>query len=82
MDNVDDISTLSFEAAMAALERETARLEDGQLALADALKAYERGVALMRHAQGLLEAAQKELEIIDARGTTVAPVSDFLGENG
>ncbi|MFM1858956.1 MAG: exodeoxyribonuclease VII small subunit [Burkholderiaceae bacterium] len=80
MNEVDDISTLSFEAAMAALERETARLEGGQLPLAEALKAYERGVSLMRHAQGLLEAAQKELEIIDARGTTTVPLSDVLGE--
>ncbi|CAM8652542.1 XseB Exonuclease VII small subunit [Burkholderiales bacterium] len=78
---MDQITALSFEDAMTALERETARLEGGQLALADALKAYERGVALMRHAQTLLETAQKELEVIDAKGTSRVLRSDILGES-
>lgn len=78
---MDQITALSFEDAMTALELETARLEGGQLALADALKAYERGVALMRHAQTLLETAQKELEVIDAKGTSRVLRADILGES-
>jgi exodeoxyribonuclease VII small subunit len=75
----EEIAQLSFESAMAELEREAARLEGGQLALAEALKSYERAMALMRHAQGLLDTAQRELEIIDAQGVTRVDRSVILG---
>ena len=76
---LNEISEMSFEQAMAALEQETRRLEGGELALADALKAYERGVALMAHAQTLLDTAQQALEVIDATGVSRRDLSEVLG---
>ena len=45
----DDISGLSFEDALAELERIVRGLETGQQKLEDATDSYERGAALRRH---------------------------------
>ncbi len=61
-----DIGDLSFEQAMAELEGTVKRLESGDLPLADSLAAFHRGSALMRHAQGILNQVQTEIELIEA----------------
>ncbi|MBM3375939.1 MAG: exodeoxyribonuclease VII small subunit [Betaproteobacteria bacterium] len=78
----DDIRALGFEQALAALEQETQRLESGQLSLADSLAAYQRGAALLRHAQALLLAVQQEIEVIDEEGQRVMARADFTADNG
>lgn len=51
-------SELDFESAIADLESLVEKLESGELALADSLDHFERGVALSRQCQELLEQAQ------------------------
>jgi exodeoxyribonuclease VII small subunit len=53
-----------FEQALAELEQLVERLERGDLPLDEALKTFERGVALTRHCQGALKAAQQKVEIL------------------
>jgi exodeoxyribonuclease VII small subunit len=53
-----------FEHALAELETLVERLEHGDLPLDEALKAFERGVALTRHCQACLQAAQQKVEIL------------------
>ena len=53
-----------FEQALGELEGLVERLERGDLPLDEALKAFERGVALTRHCQACLQAAQQKLEIL------------------
>ena len=53
-----------FEAALAELEGLVERLERGDLPLDEALRAFERGVALTRHCQASLQAAQQKVEIL------------------
>ncbi|HEV2271306.1 MAG TPA: exodeoxyribonuclease VII small subunit [Steroidobacteraceae bacterium] len=53
-----------FEQALAELEALVARLERGDLPLDEALQTFERGVALTRHCQGSLKAAQQRVEIL------------------
>jgi exodeoxyribonuclease VII small subunit len=53
-----------FEQALAELETLVERLEGGDLPLDEALKAFERGVALTRHCQACLQAAQQKVEIL------------------
>jgi exodeoxyribonuclease VII small subunit len=60
------ITALSFEEAMAQLEQVVGALEAGQLPLAQALAAYQRGAALMRHAQSILAHVQTEIDVIEA----------------
>src|SRR3989440_1034306 len=51
-----------FEQALAELEGLVERLERGDLPLDEALKIFERGVALTRHCQSSLQAAQRSEE--------------------
>jgi len=64
-----------FEQALAELEGLVERLEQGDLPLDEALKHFERGVALTRHCQACLQAAHQKVEILLKRGgePAVAP---------
>jgi exodeoxyribonuclease VII small subunit len=61
-----DIAALNFEQTMAELEQVTRRLEQGDVPIAEALAAYQRGASLMRHAQSILNHVQTEIEVIEA----------------
>jgi exodeoxyribonuclease VII small subunit len=58
------IAELSFEQALAELERIVAQLESGQAALEQSIDLYERGAALKAHCEGKLKAAQLRVEKI------------------
>lgn len=53
-----------FEQALAELEGLVERLERGDVPLDEALRTFERGVALTRHCQACLQAAQQKVEIL------------------
>jgi exodeoxyribonuclease VII small subunit len=56
-----------FEQSLAELEILVARLEQGDVPLEDALKTFERGVALTRQCQTALRTAQQKVEVLLAR---------------
>jgi exodeoxyribonuclease VII small subunit len=60
----EDISTLSFEAALAELERIVAELESGRAELERSIQVYERGAALKAHCEAKLKEAQLRVEKI------------------
>ncbi|MFN2464493.1 MAG: exodeoxyribonuclease VII small subunit [Candidatus Dormibacteria bacterium] len=64
------IEELSYEDALAELETLIRRLETGSIDLADAVKVYERGVALAAHCGGLLEDTEKKVQrlVLGPRG--------------
>jgi exodeoxyribonuclease VII small subunit len=64
-----DSKAPDFEQALAELEGLVERLEHGDLPLDEALKAFERGVALTRQCQASLQAAQQKVEILLKRGS-------------
>mgnify|MGYP001408351772 CR=1 FL=1 len=57
-----------FEKSLQELEQLVERLETGELPLEDALKNFERGVALTRECQGALRAAQARVEVLVRKG--------------
>jgi exodeoxyribonuclease VII small subunit len=59
-----DIAALSFEDALAELEKIVKQLEGGQGKLDDAIKSYERGAFLKRHCEAKLREAQAKVEKI------------------
>jgi len=66
------VAELSFEAALAELERVVARLESGDVALDESLALYERGAGLRRHCEAQLKAAEARVaEITQGPGGTV-----------
>lgn len=70
-----EVSALSFEEALAELERIVRSLEGGQQKLEDAIVAYERGMALRRHCEAkLMEVEARVAAIVEAGATvTVRP---------
>ena len=57
-----DIANLSFEDALKELEDIVQTLESGEGGLDDAIRSYERGVALKRHCEAKLQEAQERVE--------------------
>ena len=72
-----DISQMSFEDALRALEDVVRRLETGEVPLDESISLYERGEKLRKHCQARLDAAQARIEKIvagpDGRATGTAP---------
>jgi exodeoxyribonuclease VII small subunit len=58
-------SELSFEKALAELEKIVSRMESGELSLEQALAAHKRGLELARFCQQRLEAAQQQVKVLE-----------------
>ena len=69
-----EIPGLTFEKALAELESIVQRLEQGKVDLEESIAIYERGEALKKHCQGLLERADARIEKI-----TVGPDGKAAG---
>ena len=63
-DAATDIDGLSFEQALAELERIVAQLESGQAPLEQSIELYKRGAELKAHCENKLKAAQLQVEKI------------------
>ena len=53
-----------FEQSLTELEALVAKLEQGDVPLEEALKTFERGVALTRQCQSALRTAQQKVEVL------------------
>ena len=65
-----DISDMSFEEALKALQQVVRQLEDGEVPLDQSITLYERGEKLRAACQARLDAAQARIEaiVLDAGG--------------
>jgi exodeoxyribonuclease VII small subunit len=69
----------TFEAALTQLEAIVHQLEDGDVGLAEALARYEQGVHLLKQCYGLLERAERKIELlcgVDAQGNPITESFD------
>lgn len=77
---LDEITALSFEDALRALEEVVRNLESGEVPLDDSITLYERGEALRRHCQARLDAASARIEKIvagaDGQAAGLQPFDD------
>ncbi len=75
-----DIANLPFEAALAELEAIVDQLEKGAVALDKSIRLYERGEALKRRCDELLQNAEMRIEKItlsaDGALKGVVPLDD------
>lgn len=71
-----------FEQSMRELEALVERLEQGDLPLEEALRQFERGVALTKACQTALKAAQQKVEVLLKASNTAdeAVIEDFEPE--
>jgi exodeoxyribonuclease VII small subunit len=66
-DPKENVKSPDFEQSLTELEALVAKLEQGDVPLEDALKTFERGVALTRQCQTALRTAQQKVEVLLAR---------------
>ncbi|RKF18382.1 exodeoxyribonuclease VII small subunit [Altericroceibacterium spongiae] len=76
-----DISQMSFEDALRALEDVVRRLEGGEVPLDESIDLYERGEKLRKHCQARLDTAQARIEKIVA-GSDGKPVGTAPFDGG
>ncbi|GAB6259794.1 exodeoxyribonuclease VII small subunit [Photobacterium sp. CCB-ST2H9] len=67
---------MAFEEAMNELDVIVNELESGEIPLEDALKKFERGIALARNSQQKLTQAEQRVEIL-LQADDNAPLTDF-----
>lgn len=78
-----DITAMSFEDALKALEDIVRKLEAGEVPLDSSITLYERGEKLRQHCQARLDAAQLKIEqIIAGSDGTVTGSHPFDPEAG
>lgn len=70
---------MTFEATIDELDVIVENLENGDLALEDALKKFERGIALARAGQNKLSDAEQRVSIL-LQNDDQSPLSDFDGQ--
>lgn len=62
--DTSDVSAMSFEQALNALEKIVEKLERGDVALDESIRIYERGEALKIHCDKLLKEAENKVDKI------------------
>jgi len=67
-DNPTKLEDMTFEAAFTELEQVVGRLEEGQLALEENLRLFERGQALAEACSRKLDEAELKLEQTTSEG--------------
>ncbi len=60
----ESLEKLSFEDALAELEKIVSNLETGKTGLEESISSYERGIALKKHCEKKLKEAQEKIEKI------------------
>ena len=72
----------SFEKALAELEKLVAQMEGGKLSLEQALEAHKRGLELARFCQERLDAAQRQVKVLEGEVLKNLAVDPEPGERG
>ena len=71
---------LTFEKALAELEKLVAQMEGGSLSLEQALAAHKRGLELARFCQERLEAAQRQVKVLEGEVLNKLPADADPGD--
>ncbi len=72
---------LSFEQAIDQLNQIVSRIEMGQVPLQESLEQYEKGMKLIRYCRGILQDAEKRIEMISAQEEPKRAESDSSDSN-
>ncbi len=72
----DSPDSPSFEQALVQLEKIVHQLEDGEVGLAEALAHYEQGVKLLKQCYGLLQRAERRIELLSGVDDEGNPVTE------
>ncbi|MFI4876662.1 MAG: exodeoxyribonuclease VII small subunit, partial [Blastopirellula sp. JB062] len=70
----------AFEEELATLEKLVRRLESGEAGLEESLKLYEEGVGKLKSCYGLLERAERKIEVLSGFSADGEPVTEDFDE--
>jgi exodeoxyribonuclease VII small subunit len=71
---------LTFEKALAELEKTVAQMEGGKLTLEQSLAAHKRGLELARFCQEKLASAEQQVKVLE--GDVLRKLAVAAGESG
>lgn len=63
---------ITFEQAMAELEKIVIDVEQGKISLEDSIDKYENGMKIIQHCRAILEQAEKRIETISNQNHSAA----------
>jgi len=78
------VAPKTFEEALSELEQIVADIESGQVGLEESLVRYERGTFLIQHCRGVLNSAEKQIELLSKTaegGLAANPMNAADGES-
>lgn len=78
--STNDLSELSFEEAIAALELSVRKLEGNSLGLEQSLSEYAKAATLISHCQSRLQSAKKKIEQLKSVTRSGAAVTEAWDE--
>ena len=76
-----DDESVSLDGVLGELQEVVNRLEQSELPLEEALRAFERGVSLSRRGQHMLDQAEQKVELLMRDGSTRPLDGAPLGES-
>lgn len=71
---------LSFEQALAALERIVTEIEEGKVSLEQSIERYAQGIALIKQCREILDSAEKKIQLLAKGEGGQAEVTGELDE--
>lgn len=71
---------LTFEQALENLEEIVSAIEAGEIGLEESIAKYAEGIKLIKHCRGVLDAAEKKIQLLTAAEDDTLEVSGELDE--
>jgi len=72
---------LTFEEALAKLEQIVSAIESGRVPLEESIEKYAEGVKLIQHCRGILDRAEKKIQLlVKGEGDSLAPGGELAEE--
>jgi exodeoxyribonuclease VII small subunit len=72
----------TFEQALEQLEQIVHQLEEGDIGLAEALDNYETGIGLLKQCYGLLQRAERRIELLSGVNAAGNPITEPFADDG
>lgn len=77
----NDVKPLKFEEALSKLEEIVSQIEAGKVSLEESIEKYGQGIALIKQCRGILDQAEKKIQLLGRGEGDSLQVEGELEEN-